>query len=81
MCTFTITFTGTADDFIARVKAKVETNGGTFDQGAATFSVPVPGGTVAGNYSVAGQDMTINITKKPIFLTCGMIQNYVETNV
>ena len=81
MCTFTITFTGTADDFIARIKAKVEANGGTFDQVAATFSVPVPGGTVAGNYSIAGQDITINITHKPIFITCGMIQNYLETNV
>jgi hypothetical protein len=81
MCTFTIPFTGTADDFIARIKAKVAGAGGTFDPAAATFSVPIPGGAVDGNYAIAGQDITINITHKPLLISCGMIQNYVENNV
>lgn len=79
-CNFTITFQGSAADFIAKAKAKVEENNGTLDGGTSSgsFDVPTSLGHITGNYSIDGQDITIDISHKPIVVGCGAIQNYIN---
>jgi hypothetical protein len=77
-CHFTITFQGSAGDFLA--KAKVEKNNGTFDgdTSSCTFYVPTPLGHVSGDYSIAGHEIAINIIQKPIIVRCVGIRNYIN---
>jgi len=79
-CNFTITFQGSAGDFVAKAKAKVEENNGTFDgdTSSGSFDVPTPIGHISGDYSIEGQDITINISHKPLVIGCGAIQNYIN---
>jgi len=54
-CNFTITFQGSAGDFVAKAKAKVEENNGTFDgdTSSGSFDVPTPIGHISGDYSIS----------------------------
>lgn len=82
-CTFTITYQGSFGDLAAKAKTAVEANGGTFDgdSSSGTFEVPTPLGHISGNYSVDGQQITINITNKPFIITCNMIENYINEHL
>jgi|GEM_PF-1901729 len=81
---FDVQFSGSAKDLFKQISALIQEQGGTISGGASggAFSVPVPiFGTVAGNYSVAGQTATIHITRKSFFLPCATIENFIRSNV
>jgi len=82
-CTFTITFQGSAADFVAGAKTKVEANNGTFDgdTSSGTFDVPTPVGHISGDYTIDGQQITINIAQKPFIISCNAIENYINQNI
>jgi hypothetical protein len=80
VCNFTITFTGSAADFVTKIQTKITGAGGTFtgDTNGGSFSAPTPVGKIAGTYTINGQNAAININKKPIFVSCGSIEDYIN---
>ena len=79
-CTFTIDIRIPAPDVVSSVKNKVEAQGGSFngDSAAGNFEVPLLGSRVIGSYSVTGQQMTVNISDKPFFISCNQIRSFIE---
>lgn len=82
-CNFTINFQGPADAVVDKAKQAVQGNGGTFngDDSSGSFSIPILGSNVAGQYTIAGEQMAIEITHKPFFASCGQIQSYIESHM
>jgi hypothetical protein len=82
-CTCNQTFTGSAADLYNEIATKIQQNHGTItgDASSGTFSVPTPLGGVEGSYTITGQQITIQITKKPLVLGCGTICDYIKNNI
>ncbi len=70
--TFTVEIEGDPAVLIARAEALAKANGIRFsgDGDAGVFS----GMGAAGSYQRRGQDLTITVDKKPIFVSWGMIE-------
>ncbi len=81
-CTFSIPFSGSAQDIYSRAKAAVEKQGGTFsgDESSGNFSINVFG-TISGVYTVAGQNLNIVIEEKPLLISCGMIEQALKSQI
>jgi len=81
-CNFIIPFNAPADVVLARIKEEVEKNKGTFNgngiEGVFTISII---GTLSGNYTVYGQELHISIISKPIFISCGQIENFLKSQI
>lgn len=83
-CQFTLPFSGSAQDFVNKARQKVQGAGGTFNGNTSngSFSVPIPiVGSVEGNYQINGQQVSINITKKPFVISCSAIESYVRSQI
>lgn len=67
--------TGPAET-IEKVKVKIEQAGGMFngDRNEGKFSLPTPVGVIEGSYNVTADELKIDITKKPAFLPCSMLE-------
>ena len=51
----------------------------TGDSLSGTFAVPASiFGTIEGTYTISGSSASIQITRRPVFLTCGTIENYIK---
>lgn len=83
MCNFTMSITESAATFVANAKSEVENAGGTFtgDTASGNFEVSTPFGNISGNYVLNGQEITINITHKPILISCNAIENYINEHL
>lgn len=79
-CTFTIDIRIPATDVVSSVKNKVEAQGGNFngDSAAGNFDVPLLGSRISGSYAVSGEQMTVNISDKPFFISCNQIRSFIE---
>jgi hypothetical protein len=77
---FSVQFTGSSNDTIAKAKTAIEKAGGQFrgDQSKGDFSVPTPAGAVKGNYSISGQTFTVDITDKPFVVPGSAIESQVR---
>lgn len=66
-----------------KARKAVQSQGGTFtgDTSAGQFSVTVFGNVIAGNYTVAGSDLQVQITQKPVLLPCPAIESYLKSVV
>ena len=75
-CSFQFNIETNPAETIEKVKATIEQEGGTFngDETEGTFSLPTPVGVIEGNYQVTVDELTIDITKKPAFLPCSMLE-------
>lgn len=82
-CNFSIGFTGSASDIIAKVQQQIQQQGGTFngDTSSGSFSVKVVGSTIAGSYTVSGQQINIEITDKPFFISCSQIEGFLRSQI
>ncbi|HTR28578.1 MAG TPA: hypothetical protein VMH27_04880 [Puia sp.] len=82
-CNFTITFTGPASDVYTKIKTEIENAGGAIngDATAGSFSVPVLGSSIKGSYTLSGQDLVIQIDKKPALISCGQIEAYIKSHI
>ncbi|MFT3935875.1 MAG: hypothetical protein QM726_19760 [Chitinophagaceae bacterium] len=82
-CTFSINFSGTADALVANIQQKVLANNGQFngDASVGNFSIQVLGTSIGGGYAVNGSEININIDKKPFFLSCDAIRDYITQNL
>lgn len=75
-CSFQIKIEADPAEAIKKVKAKIEQEGGTFngDENEGKFSLPTPVGVIEGSYQVTADELKIDITKKPVFLPCSMLE-------
>lgn len=76
MCQFNIQFSGDAESLIRRARQELSKAGGAFngDSTQGNFEVKTPLGSIEGSYVMAGQEISINITDKPFFISCKRIQ-------
>ena len=72
-CKFSVTFSEPA----------VESQSGMFngDVNSGDFEVTVFGNNIKGNYTVTGQNLEIEITDKPFFVPCNMIETFLVKNI
>lgn len=82
-CNFSIGFTGSAADMVAKIRSQIEKQGGTFngDDTSGSFSVKVMGSTIAGSYTISGSEINVTITDKPFFVGCGMIESFLKSQI
>ncbi len=77
-------FTCSAATLVNTAQKEVTSHSGTFNGNTSngSFSVPVPVfGTLAGNYSISGQTLTVTITQESFFLPCSTIQSAIQNAV
>ncbi len=82
-CTFTITFEGEAERVLARARAAVESQSGTFtgDTETGNFTVSIFGSGIAGSYIVSGQNLNIVISEKPFMIPCSAIEGFLKSQI
>jgi hypothetical protein len=73
---FSVTFTGTADETVAKARGAIEKFGGTFDGDTSRGNLvaSTPAGKVKGTYQVQGQTITIDIIDKPFVVPASVIE-------
>ena len=75
-CSFKFKIETDPAETIEKVKTKIEQEGGTFngDENEGKFSLPTPVGEIEGSYQITADELKIDITKKPSFLPCSMLE-------
>ncbi|HSN08450.1 MAG TPA: hypothetical protein VLS85_05405 [Hanamia sp.] len=76
-CNISIPFTDSVSGALAKAKAAIENQNGTFngDDNSGNFEVTFLGNTIKGSYSVTGQTLNLVITNKPFFVPCSTIES------
>ncbi|NTS43586.1 hypothetical protein HRG84_22090 [Flavisolibacter sp. BT320] len=79
-CDFSIPFTGSPEDVLAKAKTTVQGQGGDFngDTNSGDFTVSVFGNKIVGNYTVSGNTLNIAITDKPFMVPCSAIEGFLK---
>ena len=82
-CKFSVNFSEPAESAVLKAKNAVESQSGTFngDVNSGEFEVTVFGNNIKGNYTVSGQVLNIEITDKPFFVPCNMIETFLVKNI
>ena len=77
MCKFSIPFTSGPAALVQRASVAINQAGGTFtgDDTSGEINVRTPIGLVVGSYNISGQEIQIQIIKKPFLLSCRRIEN------
>ena len=80
-CNFSISFPGPAEKLLEKAKAAIEGQGGNFsgDLASGSFNVQVLG-SISGSYNITGQVMNINISSKPLFISCNQIESFMKSH-
>ena len=75
-CNFSIPFTGNVTDIISAAQSGIAGAGGNFngDVNSGEFSLSTFVGEIKGTYTVSGSTLNVDITDKPMFLGCSMIE-------
>lgn len=76
-CNISIPFTDSVSGALAKAKAAIENQNGSFngDDNSGNFDVTFLGNTIKGSYSVTGQTLNLVITNKPFFIPCSTIES------
>ena len=79
-CNFSIPINGSPEQILKKARSAVQGQGGNFDgdNSNGNFKLSVMGNTIAGAYTVSGQNLQITITDKPFLVSCGMIESYLK---
>ncbi len=82
-CKFNIPFSGNPDEILNKAKAAIEKQGGQFtgDGQSGKFDVSAMGNTIAGSYTVNGNDLSIVIDNKPFFIPCDMVEGFLKSKL
>lgn len=82
-CNFKIAFTAPVEEINAKAKKFIEGQGGTLtgDLQSGSFKLSVFGNDIAGNYTVEGNEMAIEITEKPFLIPCNMIESALKSQL
>lgn len=83
VCNFKVTFKGSAQEIFEKTKSTVESQEGTFegDISGGKFNVSLMSNTIAGHYTVEGNELHITIDTKPLFLPCNAIQSFLSSKL
>ena len=76
MCRFCIPFSGDPDSLMKRARQEIERAGGAFngDSAQGGFQAKTPLGSIHGSYQITGQEISLEIIKKPFLLSCKRIE-------
>jgi len=79
MSKFNVNFDSTANDLINKIGNELRKKKGSLEGDDATgeFEIASPV-TIKGKYKIDGQKIEIEITKKPMFVTAGMVEDAVS---
>lgn len=82
-CNFSFPVQGDANAVLQRARNAVQGQGGNFqgDEQSGNFNLTVFGSTIAGSYTVAGQQMEIVIQDKPFLLPCTTIEGFLKSQL
>jgi len=82
-CNFSVPFSGSVDAVLSKATSAVQGQGGQFngDANAGEFAVSVFGNTIAGTYTVMGQEMNIVINSKPFLIPCSTIESFMKNQI
>lgn len=76
-CNFSIPFTGNPEGLISQANSAISGYGGSFtgDNTQGQFNISSPLGKISGSYTILGQAFNISIEDKPMFISCGRIED------
>jgi hypothetical protein len=76
-CIFSIEFTESPNSLIEKANKAITEAGGTFsgDASSGSFSLKTPIGSVAGSYTIDDLGIAIQISDKPVFVSCNKIES------
>jgi hypothetical protein len=76
-CSISIDFSSPADQLVAQAQSAITGAGGQFSGNMqnGSFSISTPLGSVKGLYRIATQQINIDITDKPMFVSCDRIES------
>lgn len=82
-CSFKLPFTSPVTEAVERAKNAVESQNGIFkgDTQSGDFEVSILGNFIKGNYQIEGQILNLEVTQKPAFVPCGMIENFLKKEI
>lgn len=65
---------------IGKARQAVESQGGTFtgNEESGHFYVSLLGNTASGSYKAFENELHIEITEKPMFVSCSMIESFLK---
>jgi hypothetical protein len=81
MCNFAIEYPRPKDEMVVQLKAAIESQtDGIFqgDSSAGLFSFSAKGFDLAGNYTISGDTIAVNITQKPWLISCSKIEKEIR---
>jgi hypothetical protein len=79
-CNFSVPFSGEVAEIISKARKGIGNAGGNFngDDNTGSFDISTMAGDVRGTYAVNGNMLEVNITDKPMFLPCDMIESQLK---
>jgi len=82
-CQFSIPFTVSTEEILAKAKAVIEKKEGRFtgDDHSGEFELAFLGMTAGGTYQVVGQELQVTILSKPFFIPCETVENYLKSKL
>lgn len=82
-CKFSVNFSEPVDSALLKAKNAIESQSGIFngDEHGGQFEVTVFGNHIKGNYTVEAQVLNIEITDKPFFVPCNMIESFLAKSI
>lgn len=76
VCRFRFAFRGTGESLLEAIRSRVSAAGGelTGSSSEGAFFLGSPAGDFRGRYEISGQTILLEVTEKPFFVPCGMIE-------
>ncbi|MEO9020566.1 MAG: hypothetical protein ABI237_10545 [Ginsengibacter sp.] len=82
-CNFEFPFIEPAHIAVNKARTAVESQNGVFNgnENSGDFDVTIFGNTIKGIYTVSGQVLKLEITDKPFFVPCSMIESFLQKQI
>lgn len=82
-CKFEIPFSEPVERAVGKARQAVEAQNGVFNgnESAGDFELNVFGNNIKGNYTINGQVLNLEITDKPFFVPCSMIESFLQKQI
>lgn len=75
-CEFSLDLEGDVDALFERARQGIQSMGGSIDgdRKAGSFRASTPIGAIAGRYTMSGKTVRFVVEKKPMLVSCAMIE-------
>jgi hypothetical protein len=79
-CKFTIHYPQHKEELVAKLQDAILTTGGQFegDTSEGRFHGNTPIGSFEGNYVITGDDIEVDVIKKPFLISCSRIESEIK---